>query len=219
MAKIEWDEIGERLFETGTDHGVLYPISATGTYPAGVAWNGLTGVSEKPSGAESNKKYADNLIYLNLLSAEEFGATVTAFTYPPEFAPCNGEVEAADGVIVGQQNRQGFGLSYRTLVGNDVNGTDFGYKINLVYNALAAPSEKAFATVNETPDAIEFSWELTTTPVEVGEGFKPSAKLTIDSTKVNEDDLAALEAIIYGGTETTARLPLPEEVITIFAGG
>ena len=219
MAKLLWDQVGERLYETGVSKGVLYPAAANGTYPLGVAWNGLTAVNENPSGAEATPLYADNIKYLNLMSAEEFGATIEAYTYPDEFGVCNGEAELAAGVSIGQQARKLFGLSYQTKVGNDQNN-DLGYKIHLIYGALAAPSEKAYATVNDSPEAITFSWEISTTPVEV-EGFKPTASLVIDSTKVDADALTRLKNILYGtdgsqGSEgTTARLPLPDEVLDI----
>ena len=209
--KLVWDETGKRFYETGVNKGVLYPQAAGGTYPKGVAWNGLTAVTESPSGAEATPLYADNIKYLNLMSAEEFGATVEAYTYPDEFAACNGEVELAAGVTIGQQKRSAFGMAYQTKIGNDVD-SEAGYKIHLIYGALAAPSEKAYATVNDSPEAITFSWELTTTPVEI-EGFKPTASLVIDSTKVNAEKLAALEAILYGTEEAEARLPLPNEVL------
>lgn len=210
--KLVWDETGKRSYETGVSKGVLYP-QVSGAYPKGVAWNGLTAVTESPEGAEPTALYADNIKYLNLLSTEEFKATVEAYTYPDEFAECNGEKELTLGITVGQQKRIPFGMSYQTKVGNDTN-PDAGYKIHLIYGALAAPSEKAYATVNDSPEAITFSWELTTTPVEV-EGFKPTASLTIDSTKVTPEKMAALEKILYGDTETDARLPLPNEVLSI----
>lgn len=215
MAKLTWDDSGKRLFETGVSRGVLYPQDATGEYPLGVAWNGLTTVTESPSGAESNKQYADNIAYLNLVSAEEFGGTIEAFTYPPEFAACDGSASPEVGVVVGQQGRKPFGFCYRTELGNDTEGTDHGYKLHLVYGALAAPSEKAFATINDSPEAITFSWEFTTTPVAVT-GLKPTATITIDSTKVDAADLAALELKLYGDTATPAELPLPDEVIALF---
>ena len=213
MSKLIWDKVGERLFETGVNKGVLYPQSAEGAYPKGIAWNGLTAVTESPSGAEATPLYADNIKYLNLVSAEEFGATVEAYTYPDEFAVCNGEVSLAEGVTIGQQKRTPFGMSYQTKIGNDVD-SDLGYKIHLIYGALAAPSEKAYATVNDSPEAITFSWELTTTPVEV-EGFKPTATIVIDSTKVDSVKLAALEAVLYGSESEEARLPLPSEVLQL----
>lgn len=218
--KLKWDQVGERSYETGVSKGVLYP-QVNGAYPKGVAWNGLTGVTESPSGAEASPLYADNIKYLNLLSAEEFGATVEAYTYPDEFAECNGEKSLAEGVTVGQQKRTPFGMSYQTKVGNDTD-PEAGYKIHLIYGAQAAPSEKAYATVNDSPEAITFSWELTTTPVEVP-NMKPTASITIDSTKVDATKLAALEEILYGkeaegegGTATEARLPLPKEVAELF---
>lgn len=210
--KLVWDETGKRSYETGVSKGVLYP-QVSGAYPKGVAWNGLTAVTESSEGAEPTALYADNIKYLNLLSTEEFKATVEAYTYPDEFAECNGEKELTLGITVGQQKRIPFGMSYQTKVGNDTD-PDAGYKIHLIYGALAAPSEKAYATVNDSPEAITFSWELTTTPVEV-EGFKPTASLTIDSTKVTPEKMAALEKILYGDTETDARLPLPNEVLSI----
>ena len=216
MAKITWDKVGERLYETGVSKGVLYPQSTDGAYPLGVAWNGLTAVTESPSGAEATPLYADNIKYLNLMSAEEFGATVEAYTYPDEFAACNGEAELVKGIAIGQQTRTAFGMAYQTKVGNDVTN-DLGYKIHLIYGALAAPSEKAYNTVNDSPEAITFSWELTTTPVEVT-GFKPTATIVIDSTKVEADKLTALEAVLYGTETEEPRLPLPDEVLTIVNG-
>lgn len=215
MSKLVWDKIGERQYETGVSKGVLYPLTA-GAYPKGVAWNGLTGVTESPSGAEATPLYANNHKYLSLMSAEEFGATVEAYTYPDEFAECNGEKELAEGVSVGQQPRTPFGMSYQTKIGNDVD-SEAGYKIHLIYGAQAAPSEKAYATVNDSPEAITFSWELTTTPVEI-EGFKPTAQLTIDSTKVDAAKLAAIEAILYGDEEVEPRLPLPNEIAELLKG-
>lgn len=217
MAKLVWDETGKRLYETGVKMGVLYPIQQSGEYSKGVAWNGLTTITESPSGAEASPQYADNIKYLNLVSAEEFGATIEAFTYPDEFAVCDGSAEIQPGVIIGQQSRKLFGLSYRTSLGNDVDGDDHGYKLHLIYGALAAPSEKAYATVNDSPEAITFSWEVTTTPVSVN-NFKPTASLVIDSTKVDKDKLAALELVLYGNTGVDPRLPLPDEIASIFAG-
>ena len=217
MPKIVWDKTGEKFYETGVDHGVLYPYdTAEKKYGNGVAWNGLTAVNESPSGAEASPLYADNIKYLNLMSAEEFGASVEAYTYPDEFAQCNGEGELATGVTVGQQTRTSFGLSYRTKIGNDVDN-DLGYKLHLIYGALAAPSEKAYGTVNDSPEAITFSWEISTTPVEVT-GFKPTASLVIDSTKVEETKLAALDTALYGDTATEAKLLLPDEVLAIING-
>ncbi len=214
MPKINWDQAGDRQFETGVSKGVLYPILA-GVYTKGVAWNGLTNVSESPEGAEATPLYADNIKYLNLMSAEEFKATIEAYTYPDEFGVCNGEAELAPGVVVGQQKRSPFGLCYQTKVGNDVD-PDLGYKIHLVYGALAAPSEKSYGTVNDSPEAITFSWELSTTPVAVP-GMKPTASLIIDSTKVDATKLAALEKLLYGGSETgeNPKLPTPTEVIAL----
>lgn len=217
MSKLVWDKTGERLYETGVDHGVLYPVQAGGLYNKGVAWNGLTAVTESPSGAEANPLYADNIKYLNLISAEEFGATIEAYTYPDEFAECDGSAVIATGVHIGQQARKTFGLSYRTVLGNDVDNNDYGYKLHLIYGAVAAPSEKGYSTINDSPEAITFSWEVTTTPVNVT-GFKPTASVTIDSTKVDAEKLAALEAILYGSDEEEARLPLPDEIITIMGG-
>lgn len=217
MTKLAWDQVGERLYETGVDHGVLY-IPTAGVYSNGYAWNGLTTVTESPSGAEASPQYADNIKYLNLVSAEEFGGTIEAFTYPEQFGQCDGTANPSVGVAVGQQSRKSFGLSYRTRKGNDTDGTDHGYKLHLVYGALAAPSEKAYATINDSPEAITFSWEFTTTPVEVP-GLKPSAVITIDSTKVNAGALANLEDILYGTVGSDPRLPLPAEVLALFAGG
>lgn len=217
MPKLLWDQTGQRLYETGVNKGVLYPQASTGLYPKGVAWNGLTAVTESPSGAEATPLYADNIKYLNLMSAEEFGATIEAYMYPDEFAVCNGEAELTAGVSIGQQARTSFGLSYQTIVGNDVDSNAHGYKIHLIYGALAAPSEKAYATVNDSPEAITFSWEVTTTPVEVS-GFKPTATLVIDSTKVEAEKMAAIEAILYGSESEDARLPLPDEVLSIING-
>lgn len=224
MAKIKWDQTGERFYETGVKNGVLY-IPTAGVYSKGVAWNGLTAVTESPSGAEATALYADDIKYLNLMSNEEFGATIEAYTYPEEFAACDGSAAIATGIYIGQQSRKTFGLCYRTVIGNDVEGNELGYKLHLIYGALAAPSEKAYATINDSPEAITFSWEITTTPVEVT-GYKPTACLTIDSTKVDAEKLAALEAILYGtdGTSggsdaTEARLPLPDEIATLMADG
>lgn len=216
MTALTWDNVGERVYETGVDHGVLY-IPTAGVYDNGVAWNGLTGVTESPSGAEATATYADNIKYLNLISAEQFGATITAYTYPDEFGQFDGTAEPQPGIKIGQQSRKTFGLSYRTLVGNDVDGTDAGYKLHLVYGAQAAPSEKAYATVNDTPEAIEFSWEISTTPVAVT-GHKPTATITIDSTKVDPADLLALENMLYGTAGTDPQLPSPDTVIGLFAG-
>lgn len=214
MSKLVWDKTGERTYETGTSKGVLFPQNAEGTYGNGVAWNGLTAVTESPSGAEANPLYADNIKYLNLMSVEEFGATIEAYTYPDEFAACDGSASLAKGVSIGQQPRKAFGLAYQTILGNDVEYNKHGYKIHLIYGALAAPSERAYATVNDSPEAITFSWEITTTPVEV-KGFEPTAHLEIDSTKVDKEKLAAFEAILYGSEPEEPRLPLPDEVATL----
>ena len=214
MSRIEWDKTGERLFETGVDRGVLYPQAKTGEYQAGVPWNGLTAVTQSPSGAEANDLYADNMKYLTFLSAEDFGATVEAYMYPDEFAVCDGSAEIAPGVHIGQQDRLGFGLSYRTLIGNDVAGSAHGYKIHIIYGCKAAPSERNYQTVNDSPDAMTVSWELSTTPVNVT-GFKPSAHVEIDSTACDAEKLAELEAILYGSEEGEARLPMPDEIAAL----
>lgn len=211
MPKLVWDKVGERFYETGVSHGVLYVMGTDGAYDEGVAWNGLTAVTESPSGAEANPLYADNIKYLNLMSNEEFGCTIEAYTYPDAFAQCNGEASLVPGVTIGQQKRRTFGFSYRTAVGNDIEGSDYGYKIHLVYGALAAPSEKSYATINDSPEAITLSWEVTTTPVDVT-GFKPTAHLEFDSTKLDADKLATIEAILYGSESEAARMPLPDEV-------
>lgn len=217
MARLVWDKTGERFYETGVRQGVLYPM-VDGAYPKGVAWNGLTAVTESPSGAESTALYADDIKYLNLRSTEEFGATIEAYTYPKEFEECDGSAELAAGVTIGQQPRKSFGLSYRTALGNDVENENHGYKLHLIYGATASPSEKAYATISDSPEAITFSWEVTTVPVNV-EGFKPTALLTIDSTKIDPAKLTALEDILYGKNETEARLPLPDEITTLMAQG
>lgn len=216
MAKLVWDKTGDRLYETGVKNGVLY-IPTSGVYSKGVAWNGLTAVTESPSGAEATALYADDTKYLSLMSAEEFGATIEAYTYPDEFAACDGSAELADGVMIGQQKRSTFGLCYKTTIGNDTDGNDHGYKLHIIYGAMAAPSEKAYASINDSPEAITFSWEITTTPVNVT-GAKPTASLVIDSTKADPSKLAALEDILYGkdgepGNEP--RLPLPDEIKTL----
>jgi hypothetical protein len=216
MSKLVWDQAGEKLYETGVKNGVLYVQDATGAYPAGVAWNGLTAVTESPSGAESTPLYADDIKYLNLMSAEEFGATVEAYTYPDEFADCDGSATLTTGVMIGQQSRKPFGLAYKTTLGNDTEGESHGYKLHLIYGAVAAPSEKAYQTINDSPEAITFSWELSTTPVPVT-GAKPTASVTIDSTKADATKLAALEKILFGDTATEARLPLPDEIKTLMA--
>lgn len=214
MSKLVWDNTGERLYETGVKQGVLYPQAAGGTYPKGVAWNGLTNITESPSGAEATALYADDIKYLNLVSAEELGGTIEAYTYPDEFAECDGSAALTEGVFIGQQDRKTFGLCYRTTLGNDVDSNGHGYKLHLIYGALAAPSEKAYATINDSPEAITFSWEFKTTPVNVTD-HKPTASLTIDSTKVSETKMAALEKVLYGDGDTEARLPLPDEVVQI----
>ena len=214
MSKLVWDSTGDRLYETGVKNGVLYPIDEVGTYSKGVAWNGLTAVTESPSGAESNPLYADDIKYLDLRSVEEFGGTIEAYMYPDEFAECDGSAELAAGVKIGQQKRKVFGLCYRTTLGNDVKGDDYGYKLHIVYGAVASPSERSYTTMNDSPEAITMSWEFSTTPVSV-EGFRPTAHLEIDSTKANAEKLAALEDILYGANETEARLPLPNEIATL----
>lgn len=214
MSKIVWDKTGERFYETGVDRGVLYIQDDQGNYPNGVAWNGLIGVTESPTGAEATPIYADNIKYLNLMSVEEFEASIEAYTYPEEFEECDGSAELAPGVTLGQQPRKTFGLCYRTKLGNDLEGDDYGYKLHLIYGAKAAPTEKGYETINDSPDAITFSWDITTTPVPVT-GFKPTASLVVDSTKVAPEKLAALEEILYGSEEEDARLPLPDEILTI----
>ena len=217
MAVLTWDAPDQRLYETGVDHGVLYIPDGSGAYTNGVAWNGLTAVTESPSGAEATPQYADNIKYLNLISAEEFGCTIEAFTFPDEFAQFNGEVTPQPGLSLGQQGRKVFGLSYRTRVGDSLVGTDRGYKLHLVYGAQAAPSEKAYSTINDSPEAITFSWEVTTTPVNVT-NYKPTAILTINSLNATPAKLTALETLLYGAAGVDPRLPLPDEIITLFAG-
>lgn len=214
MSKLVWDQTGERQYETGTKKGVYYPQSASGAYENGVAWNGLTGVTESPSGAEATALYADDIKYLELRSAEELGGTITAYTYPDEFGEADGSAEPTDGVVLGQQTRKAFGMSYQTTLGNDVAGNDFGYKIHLIYGMKVSPAERAYTTINDSPEAIEFSWEFTTTPVAVT-GFKPTACLTINSTKVDATKLKALEDMLYGTESEEAKLPLPDEVISM----
>lgn len=230
MSELKWDQTGEKLYETGVDRGVLYVQSTDpltlGTYPEGVAWNGLSNVSESPSGAEPSPIYADNKKYLNLMSAEEYGATIEAYMSPEEFDECDGSAAIATGVYAGQQTRKVFGFCYRSFIGNDVDGTDHGYKLHLIYGCMAKPSEKAHTTVNESPEAVTLSWEVSTTPLDIA-GFKPTACITIDSTKADDTKLAALEAILYGTdgdstatppvAATVARLPLPAEVITLMS--
>ena len=215
MSKLVWDKAGERYYETGVRNGVLY-VMDKGAYGTGVAWNGLTAVTESPSGAEASPMYADDIKYLELMSAEEFGGTIEAYTYPDEFKACNGEAALATGVSIGQQARKAFGFCYRTVLGNDTENNEYGYKLHLVYGAKASVSEKAYASVNDSPEAITFSWEFTTTPVEV-EGFKPTSIVTIDSTLVDADKLAALEAKLYGSEDAEPTLPLPDEIATMMA--
>jgi hypothetical protein len=221
MVRLAWDQIGERRYETGVDRGVLYIPDGAGVYSSGFSWSGLVSVTESPSGAEANPQYADNIKYLNLMSAEEFGATIEAFTYPDEFAQCDGTATPVAGLSIGQQSRRSFGLAYRTKVGNDLN-PDAGYKIHLVYGALAAPSEKAYTTVNDSPEPITFSWEVTTTPIEVGTvggiPYKPTASLVVDSTKVSAQTLSDLEDILYGTSGADPRLPMPAEIIEMMDG-
>ena len=215
MTALVWDDAGKRFYETGIDRGVLYPIDTDGTYPIGVAWNGLVGVTESPSGAEPTALYADNIKYLTLLSAEELGLTIEAYTYPPEFEACDGSEAAVLGTYLSQQSRKQFGLCFRTKVGNDVDGEDHGYKLHLVYGCLASPSEKAYQSINESPEAITFSWEVSTTPPAITGGYKPTSLIIIDSRTANAAKLAALEVILYGATAVDPELPLPNEVITL----
>ena len=217
MTPQTWDQGGDRLYETCVDHAVLYIPDGSGAYADGYAWNGLTTVTESPSGAAASPQYADNIKYLNLISAEEFGATIQAFTYPDEFAQCDGTAMPEPGVAVHQQSRKVFGLSYRTRVGNDIDGTDYGYKLHLIYGAQATPSQKAYATINDQPAAIDFSWDISTTPVSVT-GFKPTAMLSVDSSQVDAAALASLEDVLYGSAGVEARLPLPDEVLGLFGG-
>lgn len=218
MPKLKWDQVGQKTYETGVSQGVLYPQSSSGTYPKGVAWNGLTAVTESPSGAESNPLYADDIKYLDLRSAEEFGGTIEAYTYPDEWMQCDGSAEPTAGVVIGQQNRTPFGLCYKTVLGNDVQTNDYGYKLHIIWNATAAPSERAYQSINDSPEAITFSWEFATTPVPVT-GYKPTAYMCINSTKVDPDKLGDLLDILYGtdgegqATGTDAYLPTPDQVI------
>ena len=214
MSKIVWDAVGEHTFETGVRNGVLYLKDADGAYNTGVAWNGLTSVSESPEGAEATDLYADDVKYLTLMSAENFKATIEAYTYPPEFEECDGSASIATGVVIGQQTRKPFGLCYRTAIGNDTDGNEHGYKLHIVYGCQASPSEKQYSTINDSPEAITFSWEVNTTPVNVT-GKKPTATLIIDSTKADKAKLTALEAILYGAESTEPRLPLPDEIATL----
>lgn len=211
MTKLQWDEVGKRFYETGVDRGVLYIPNEQGKYIKGVAWNGLTAVNQQPEGGEDNPQYADNIEYLNLTSAEKFKATIEAYTYPVEFEECDGTRAVAEGVIIGQQTRKPFGFSYRTLIGNDTQGTDHGYKIHLIYGAKASPTEKSYSTVNDSPEAITFSWSVSASAVPVP-GYKPSAILTIDSRKISSNGLAALESALYGDTSKEPNLPLPEDI-------
>ena len=217
MAKIVWDESGKRTYETGVRKGVLYLQDTQGAYTKGVAWNGLTAVTESPSGAEPTALYADDIKYLELFSAEEFGATIEAYTYPAEFEKCDGSASLGTGVTIGQQDRATFGLCYRTVLGNDVKGSEFGYKLHLIYGAKAKPSEKGYQTINDSPEAITFSWEISTTPVNVA-GFKPTACVTIDSTKIDPEKLTQIETLLYGDVSQEAKLPLPDEIAGIIAG-
>ena len=214
MSKIVWDAIGEHTFETGVSNGVLYLKDAEGAYNTGVAWNGLISVSESPEGAEATDLYADDIKYLTLMSAENFKATIEAYTYPVEFEECDGSATIANGVVIGQQSRKPFGLCYRTAIGNDTDGNEHGYKLHIVYGCQASPSEKQYSTINDSPEAITFSWEVNTTPVNVT-GKKPTATLIIDSTKADKAKLTALEAILYGAESTEPRLPLPDEIATL----
>ena len=216
FAPLVWDETGKKLFETGVSNVALYPQDTTGVYGAGVAWNGVTNISESPSGAEATTLWANNGKYLNLYSVEEYASSIEAYTYPDEFAECDGSAEIAKGVSIGQQTRKSFGLAYKTLVGSDTDGNDHGYKLHLVYGCKAAPSERSHATVNDSPEALSFSWEISTTPVSVT-GHKPTASVEIDSTKVNAEKLAAFEKILFGSDTAAARLPLPDEVAELFA--
>lgn len=217
MTRLTWDDAGKRIYETGVSQGVLYIPNVSGVYNAGFAWNGLVSVTESPSGAEANPQYADNVKYLNLVSAESFGGTIEAFTYPDEFGQCDGTAAPVAGVLVGQQTRKTFGLSYKTQVGNDLAGSDFGYKLHLIWGATAAPSEKAYTTINDSPEALTFSWEISTTPVAVT-GLKPTASMTIDSTKVVPAALTQLETLLYGTVGVDPALPTPDAVIAIFSG-
>lgn len=216
MAKIVWDESGKRLYETGVKNGVLYIQDEAGTYNKGVAWNGLTAVTESPSGAEATPLYADDIKYLELFSAEEFGATIEAYTYPEEFEACDGSASLGTGVTIGQQDRKTFGLCYRTVLGNDIKNNEYGYKLHLIYGAKAAPSEKGYKTINDSPEAITFSWEVTTTPVNVA-GFKPTASVIIDSTKIEPAKLKQIEDQLYGTDSVEAKLLLPDEIKAILA--
>lgn len=214
MPKLKWDSIGEKIYETGTKRGVLYPIDSDNTYKKGYAWNGLTAVTESPSGAEPTDLYADDIKYVSIRSAEEYGGTIEAYTYPPEFGECDGSKEVAPGVIIGLQGRKSFALSFVTTVGNDTQQNDYGYKLHLVWGATASPSEKSYSTINDSPDAVTFSWEFDTTPIPVT-GFKPTSNMVIDSTKIDAEKLKAIEDILYGTEENEPRMPLPDEIITL----
>ena len=218
MSKIVWDEVGERFYETGVKNGVLYPQDSTGTYPKGVAWNGLTAVNENPSGADANDIYADDDLYLTLRGKEIFGATIEAYTYPDEFGVCDGSAELAQGVTIGQQTRKAFGLCYRTAIGNDVDGVDHGYKLHLIYGATASPSSKNYQTINDNPEAMTLSWEIKTTPIKVT-GHKPTACLTIDSTKVAAGVMKKIEDKLYGTESGEATLPTPDEILALVTTG
>ena len=216
MTKLQWDAVGERFYETGTKHGVLFPKNTDGSYAKGVAWNGLTGVTESPSGAEETKLWADDMKYLSLRSAEEFGATVEAYTYPDEFAECDGSAALGQGVYIGQQVRKGFSMSYQTVLGNDAAGDSYGYKLHIIYNATVTPSEKSYSTINDSPEAITFSWELSTSPISFGDNHRPSAYLTIDSSKCDPDILAQIEDKLYGTENSESALPTPEWILGLF---
>lgn len=216
MARLVFDETGKKFYETGVDHTVLYPM-VSGKYPKGVAWDGVTSITESPSGAESTPLYADNIKYLNLIAAEEYGLTVEAYTYPEEFRACDGSKEVAPGIFIGQQDRQNFGLSYRSIIGNDTEGNSHGYQLHLVYNATASPSERAYNTINDSPEAISFSWEINTTPTAVTGDYKPTASIVIDSTKCDKTKLKELEDILYGTEDDEARLPSIDEVIELMS--
>lgn len=218
MSKIVWDEVGEHFYETGVKNGVLYPQDSTGAYPKGVAWNGLTAVNENPSGADANDIYADDDLYLTLRGKEIFGATIEAYTYPDEFGVCDGSAELAQGITIGQQTRKAFGLSYRTAIGNDVDGVDHGYKLHLIYGATASPSSKNYQTINDNPEAMTLSWEIKTTPIKVT-GHKPTACLTIDSTKVAQGVMKKIEDKLYGTETGEATLPTPDEILALVTTG
>lgn len=217
MSKITWDNTGDKKYETGVDHAVLYPLDKEGKYTPGVAWNGVTSIAETPEGAEPESQYADNVKYLTIVSAEELNGTIEAYTYPKEWGVCDGSAEIAPGVTIGQQARKTFGLSYRTKIGNDVDGQNHGYKLHFLYGAMASPSERTYETINDSPDAITFSWEYSTTPVPVS-GHNMTSLVTIDSTQVDAEKLAALEAILYGSEDADARLPLPDEIAALLSG-